>query len=57
MAEVPYYTDENGVTRVKPLCTVTTSAGIVKGAGEIITLSKPQVVKPETTEEVENGGV
>lgn len=52
MADKPYWTDENGVTRVKACCTVVTSSGLIKGAGEIITLSKGTT---EAKEEVNDG--
>ena len=44
------FTDEAGNLRVKPCCTVITSTGQVKGAGEIVT-----ILKKTKTEEVDNG--
>ena len=47
------YKDGNGQYRVKPCCTVVTASGVIKGAGEIVTVTPAET----TTTEGETDGV
>ena len=55
MSEFPYYTDENGDTRVKTGCQVETASGVIKYAGDIIIVGKvePLEYAKKTLEEEE----
>lgn len=56
MLEVPYYTDESGNTRVKVGHQIETASGLIKFAGDIITLGKIEQVEQTLIEEAATDG-